>query len=86
MHNTHVGTSSLPAGVHTLTVHELFDFAVDPVLQDEGIDEALDQLMAMATRCVPVMGGQRLCVGSTQAPDITGREELNKGIDGHSHN
>ncbi len=39
-----------PAGVATLTVRELFDFAVDPVLTEEGLDAALDALMDIASR------------------------------------
>lgn len=39
------------AGVATLTVRELFDFAVDPHLTEDKIDDALDNLMEVASRC-----------------------------------
>ena len=37
-------------GVATLTVKELFDFAVDPAITDHNLDAALDALMEVATR------------------------------------
>lgn len=38
-------------GVATLTVKELFDFAVDPAINDDNLDAALDALMEVAARC-----------------------------------
>ncbi len=37
-------------GVATLTVRELFDFAVDPTITDDNIDAVLDKLMETAAR------------------------------------
>ena len=38
------------SGVAILTVRELFDFAVDPSINDSNIDTALERLMAVASR------------------------------------
>ncbi len=38
------------AGVATLTVRELFDFAVDPTITEETLDVALEHLMEVACR------------------------------------
>jgi len=41
-------------GVATLTVRELFEFAVDPVITEDTLDAALDRLMEVAIRYVLV--------------------------------
>lgn len=38
------------SGVAVLSVRELFEFAVDPVITDDILDDALDRLMDIATR------------------------------------
>lgn len=60
MHASHVLllTSIVYAGVATLTVRELFDFAVDPTINNSNMDAALERLMTVATRC-----GRELLVG-----------------------
>lgn len=35
-------------GVATLTVKELFDFAVDPAVTDDNLDDTMDALMQLA--------------------------------------
>lgn len=42
----------------TLTVKELFDFAVDPAINDDNIDDALDALMEVASKWVMGAGKQ----------------------------
>jgi cytochrome c biogenesis protein ResB len=37
------------AGVATLTARELFDFAVDPNINDANIDQAIDALIGVAS-------------------------------------
>ena len=44
----HVNAFFRRAGVATLTTRELFDFAVDPTINPENIDGAVDALMAVA--------------------------------------
>lgn len=44
----HVNDYFRRQGVATLTVKELFDFTVDPAINDDNIDAALDALMARA--------------------------------------
>lgn len=44
----HVNDYFRRQGVATLTTKELFDFAVDPAVTEEGLDAALDALMAAA--------------------------------------
>ena len=48
----HVNDFFKRAGVATLTVRELFDFVVDPAIDDEaaGMDAELDRLMELASR------------------------------------
>jgi RIO kinase 1 len=43
-------TCWLSAGVATLTVRELFDFAVDPTIGPDTIDAELDRLMEVAAK------------------------------------
>jgi hypothetical protein len=38
------------AGVATLTVRELFDFATDPAITEQSLDGELDKLMEAAAR------------------------------------
>lgn len=46
----HVNDYFRRQGVATLTVKELFDFAVDPAVNDDNLDETLEALMASAAR------------------------------------
>jgi len=46
-------------GVAVLTVRELFEFVVDPVITEDTLDAALDRLMEIATRYY-----DSLCIGS----------------------
>lgn len=55
----------------TLTVKELFDFAVDPAVTDDNLDDTLDALMQLATRCgrLLLLLGRRVCViGAVKGP------------------
>ena len=44
----HVNAFFRRAGIATLTTRELFDFAVDPTITAEGLDDALDALARLA--------------------------------------
>lgn len=44
----HVNAFFRRAGIATLTTRELFDFAVDPTITLEGLDDALDALARLA--------------------------------------
>jgi len=54
----HVNDYFRRQGVATLTTRELFDFAVDPHLREDGIDGALDALMEVAVSR-PAGGAER---------------------------
>ena len=46
----HVNDFFKRAGVATLTVRETFDFVVDPAINDDNIDAALERLAEVAAR------------------------------------
>eukprot|EP00955_Chlamydomonas_euryale_P053529 355524-Chlamydomonas_euryale.AAC.31 len=50
----HVNDYFRKQGIATLTVRELFDFAVDPTIDETNIDDALSRLMKIASRYVRV--------------------------------
>lgn len=47
---SHINAFFRRAGVATLTMRELFDFVVDPSINNSNIEAALDQLRAVAGR------------------------------------
>lgn len=47
----HINAFFRRAGVATLTMRELFDFVVDPSINDDNIEAALEQLRTLAGRC-----------------------------------
>lgn len=47
----HVNAFFRRAGVATLTMRELFDFVVDPSINDANIEAAMEHLRELAGRC-----------------------------------
>lgn len=50
----HVNAFFRRAGVATLTMRELFDFVVDPSINDANIEAAMEHLRDLAGRCGPL--------------------------------
>jgi len=60
-------------GVAVLTVRELFEFAVDPLITEDTLDAALDRLMEIATRCG---SGCDACIKATYHLFVTRLQQL----------